>query len=309
MPNTLAHLGAQTFASRALFRQSDLRWIAVGCVVPDVPWILLRAVRATGAGFDPYDLRLYAIVQSSLLLAAVACAALAALSRTPWRVLALLLVNVVLHLALDALELKWGNGVVVEAPFGWTVRSLDLLAPESPVILGLSLLGLAVLIAAARRAPAGEPSWARWPRRPALVAALLALYLATPLAFLDAAEAAGAHHIDVLRPPAPRAGKAVALYGVALREDASGARSVRTFAGEALRVEGLAAAAEPGVVSLRGRFVDEQTVRVEALHRHWPRIREAASLLGLGGVAWLLLRGGATPGAPGRRSRSSPAGD
>lgn len=309
MPNTLAHLGAQTFASRALFRQSDLRWIALGCVVPDVPWILLRAVRATGAGFDPYDLRLYAIVQSSLLLSAVACAALAALSRTPWRVLGLLLVNVVLHLALDALELKWGNGVVLGAPFGWTVHSLDLVVPESPVVLGLSLLGLAVLLAAARRAPTSVPAGLRRPRRPALATALAALYLAAPLAFVDAAEAAGAHHIDVLRPPAPRVGRAVALHRVPLRLSAGGVRSVRTFAGEAIRVEGLAAAAEPGVVSLRGRFADAETLHVDALHRHWPRIRESASLLGLAGVVWLLLRGAGPPGLPGRRSRSSPGGN
>ena len=66
MPNTLAHLGVQSLATRALIRDSDLKWIYLGCIVPDLPWTLNRLVKTTVPSVDLYDLRLYVIVQASL---------------------------------------------------------------------------------------------------------------------------------------------------------------------------------------------------------------------------------------------------
>jgi len=40
MPNTFVHLGIQTLGSKALLKGSDFKWIAVGCIIPDLPWIL-----------------------------------------------------------------------------------------------------------------------------------------------------------------------------------------------------------------------------------------------------------------------------
>jgi len=42
-------------------------------------------------------------------------------------------------------------------------------------------------------------------------------------------------------------------------------------------------------VSLRGRFIDRQTVQVEAIHVHAPLLRDASSYLGLALVflAWV----------------------
>ncbi len=39
MPNTLAHLAVQGLATRALLPRSDLKWIALGCVLPDLPFV------------------------------------------------------------------------------------------------------------------------------------------------------------------------------------------------------------------------------------------------------------------------------
>ncbi len=87
MPNTLAHLFVQGVATRSLLRGADLRWICLGCVIPDLPWILQRVVwRLNLAVLSPYDLRLYVIVQSSLIACLVLCGAFAMLSVEPRRV-------------------------------------------------------------------------------------------------------------------------------------------------------------------------------------------------------------------------------
>ena len=54
MPNTLAHLGVQALVTRTLLPRAELRWIALGCVIPDLPWIAQRALRTLfdGVYFD-----------------------------------------------------------------------------------------------------------------------------------------------------------------------------------------------------------------------------------------------------------------
>ena len=75
MPNTLAHLGIQGVATRAFIRTADVKWIFLGAVIPDIPWILQRLVRGTLPGVDLYELRLYATVQASLAVCLLAAAA------------------------------------------------------------------------------------------------------------------------------------------------------------------------------------------------------------------------------------------
>nr|MBS0019700.1 hypothetical protein [Gammaproteobacteria bacterium] len=121
MPNTIAHFGLQGAASRLLFGTVDPRWIMVGCVIPDAPWIAQRVVHAAAPGFDPYSLRLYFVAQASLLSSLVLCAACAVLTRTPRVLFFLLGFNVLAHLLLDACQTKWGNGVAIAAPISWSL--------------------------------------------------------------------------------------------------------------------------------------------------------------------------------------------
>ena len=44
VPNTLVHFAAQGAASHGLWRRLDPRWVYLGCLLPDLPWILRRAV-------------------------------------------------------------------------------------------------------------------------------------------------------------------------------------------------------------------------------------------------------------------------
>jgi len=58
MPNTLAHLAVHGFATRAVLRGADLKWVFVGCVIPDIPWIIQRVVIFADLGISLYDLRI-----------------------------------------------------------------------------------------------------------------------------------------------------------------------------------------------------------------------------------------------------------
>ena len=124
MPNTLAHLGVQLALTRCVMRQADPKWIYAGCVIPDLPWIARRILDASLSGLNAYDLRLYAIAQSSLVCSLLACGALAALSRTPLASFAVLGLGAGIHLLLDACQIKWANGVHLFAPVSWELSPI-----------------------------------------------------------------------------------------------------------------------------------------------------------------------------------------
>ena len=131
MPNTLGHLGVQGVVTRALIRDADLKWICAGVVVPDVPWILQRALRWVLPVELAVDLRLYVIVQASLAWTLVLAGALALATAAPGRVFRVLSLGAVVHLVLDAAQIHWGNGVHFLAPASWRLTRFGLFWPES----------------------------------------------------------------------------------------------------------------------------------------------------------------------------------
>ena len=61
MPNTLAHIGVQGITTKSIFKFADLKWIYVGCIIPDLPWVLQRVLKITNL-FNLYDVRDYCII-------------------------------------------------------------------------------------------------------------------------------------------------------------------------------------------------------------------------------------------------------
>ena len=288
MPNTLAHIGLNGLATRGLIRDADVKWIYLGCILPDAPWILQRAVRGLAAGVSLYELRLYAIVQGTLLLCLLLAAGLACVSTRPRRVFAILALGSFFHLLLDALETKWANGVHLFAPVSWELLNFGLFWPEDVPSLGLTGFGLLYFVYAWLRIPPA-PFDLTWPkgRTLAVGAACLAAYLSLPWALLPAVEAADNHYVGTLREVEARPGRAVEFDRNAYRHEPGGG-VLRTWAGETLALQGADLDAS-GTVSLRGRFIDRQTVQVEAVHVHAPLLRDASSYLGLALVvlAWV----------------------
>ncbi|MEL6680055.1 MAG: hypothetical protein AAFQ51_15215, partial [Pseudomonadota bacterium] len=143
MPATLGHIGVQALITRGVIRGADFKWILLGCVLPDVPWILQRLTRAGLPSVDVFDLRIYAIVQSSLVFTLILCGACALVARHPLRVFGILAVGALLHLLLDASQTKWANGVILFAPLDWRLVAFGFYWPEDVITLILLLFGLA----------------------------------------------------------------------------------------------------------------------------------------------------------------------
>ncbi|WP_017929746.1 hypothetical protein [Limimaricola hongkongensis] len=282
MPNTLAHLGVQALLTRAAIPGMDLKWVWAGCVLPDLPWILQRLVEGRIAGLSAFDLRLYAVVQSSLFVTLLAAGALALLSRWPGRTFATLALGAVLHLLLDATETKWANGVLLFAPASWELLNFGLYWPDGWTGHLLTALGAVHVAHAVWKARRHRPAPIRAPRPDRAVAAagLCAVYMLLPLAFLDRAAAQDLHHVATLRGDVARSGRAIEIdRGQVIATGAQGA-IIRPGTGPALAViaDGLDGAR---TVSLRGRFVDHDTIRATALHVHATGQRDRLTLVGL----------------------------
>ena len=302
MPNTLVHFAAQGPLSQGMFRRLDPRWIYLGCLLPDVPWILRRAVVGFGAPVDPFDLRLYTMAQASLALTLVLCAAIAVATRAPRAVFAILGVNSLLHLLLDASEIKWGNGVHLFAPFSWRMASFDLLDGEGRLVLVFTLLGAAVVtwVIVRWRPPAIglDPR----PRRLAVAAALLGVYLIAPLGFLGPIEASDSYSVKTLREVEQRPGRTVGLDRTVFYVTPTGG-SVETWNGERVPVTG-PVPDHDARVSLYGTFLEPDLLRVDRFVEHrvsrdWPSYLALVLLALLWVRPWLPVRtrwGDSNPG-------------
>ncbi|MGZ9157985.1 MAG: hypothetical protein ACXW36_03860 [Nitrospira sp.] len=280
MPNTLGHLGIQAIITRTLIKEADLKWIALGAIIPDIPWITQRLVLSAPITILAYDVRLYAIVQSSLVFSLILSAALAVVANQPTRTFAILSLGSAMHLILDAFETKWGNGVHFFAPLSWDLSNFGLFWPEDLITYLLSLSGLFYIGYAWKRLPV-IPLLIAWPplRHCLLSGVMFAVYLLLPLPLMSGPEAADNHSVKTLREVSERAGRGVKIDRPFYRKQPDENR-LRIFTGEEFKVQGL----EPpssGTLSVKGRFVNRNTIEIVDYHAHPPGLRDAASYIGL----------------------------
>ena len=280
-----------------MWRRLDPRWIYLGCLLPDLPWILRRAVVAFGVSVDPFDLRLYTMAQASLAGTLLLGGALAAATAAPRLVFATLGVNALLHLLLDATEVKWGNGVHLLAPFSWRMTTLDLVSGEGALFLVLGLAG-ALLVGWEILRPR-LPAVGFRLRAPRLAAAalLLAAYLLAPLPFLGALQASDSYSVKTLREVGERPGRRVGLDRTAFRAEAKGGGTLEIWTGERVRAVG-DVPDHDARVSVFGTFLEPDLLRVDRLVEHradrdWPSYLALALLV----LLW------ARPLLPGRSPR------
>lgn len=288
MPNTLAHLGVQGLITHTAIKDAEPKWIAFGCLIPDLPWILQRAIATLLPQVDGYELRLYAIAQASLGISLLLCGAAAFTSAAPAKVGRILAFNVLLHLLLDACQIKWASGVHLIAPLSWQLLSFGWFWPESIPTVVLTLSGLIYMIWAiplqpARvTAPYARPVW-QWVAAIGLAAA----YVLAPMGLRHGPYVHDNYYVQTLRNYPQRTGRQVEMDRRPYTPRDRGA-TVATLVDEQIRMN-----SQPlphgAVVSLRGTFIDPDTIRIDALHLHWPWFRDGASYLGiiLISVLWL----------------------
>jgi len=292
-------MGLHTLVTRGAIRGAEPAWIWVGCILPDVPWIGQRLIRALLLDLSPFDVRLYAIVQSSLLFCLVAAAGLAMLAPRPGRVLAILALGSLLHLLLDATQTKWANGVVLFAPVDWSVTNFGLYWPEDWPSLALTAWGAATAAWMLWRHPPGAgppgPPVPPGPRRPRLrVAGTLALaaYLALPLAFLGPAAADDPHYVNTLRQTGDRANRCAAFDRAQVLARPGEQPVLATWTGEFLPIIGIVPPNETMLASVKGCFETNGELAIDLLHLHPAHRRDLLSYAGLGFVSiWLVFSG------------------
>jgi hypothetical protein len=289
MPNTLVHFGVQGGLSRAAWRRLDPRWIYLACLLPDLPWIVWRVATTLAAGFlHPLDVRLYATAQASLACTALLCGAIAALTRRPGTIFAVLSLGAVAHLLLDACEIKWGNGVHLLAPWSWKLTSFAWFWPDDPLVAALSVLGLVLVAWELGRDPLPLVGLTRKPARIAAALVLLAAYATVPLGWMGAVEASGSYSLDVMRRPEQRPGQPLSLDRHGYFHAADG-NYLQLYPGERVRAVGQTLDRD-ATVSIRGVFVDATTVRIEALHEHRYLSRDIPSYAALALLVGLWAR-------------------
>lgn len=285
MPNTLVHLGVQSVSTKALFRGADFKWIALGCIIPDIPWIIKRFIIVSGIGVDQYDLTQYASVQASLLFCIVLSGSIAILCARPQRIFLLLGVNAFVHLLLDAMQIKWANGVHFFAPYSWKMTRFDLLWPEHLIIYILTALGFLTLAYFGVRDWKQQVVFRLRPVQNIIAVLLLSLYLILPFWLRSGPDSADNHFVVTLKNVKERSGKYVELDRSRYRSSDS---TVEIFSGERVAVTGKLPSRDT-LLSLKGRFTDSGTIQVTAFHSH-SRLRDMSSIIALLGIllVWMM---------------------
>lgn len=289
MPNTIAHFAVNGLVSRALISNADLKWIYLACVIPDIPWILQRIIRSLPLALDLYDIRAYCIAQSSFLSCIFLCLALSFLAKQRGKVFLILILGCVLHLLVDALQIKWANGVQMLAPFDWQLFRFDLFWPESMGTYLLTAAGLVYLIANFTKVI--QPNCHEFvvSVKSLGIATIFGLiWLALPVSFISSVYQADNHFIATLKNSDNRAGKSIEIDRNTLAHLESGSVLLTSF-GETLAVENVAAN-DGDLISIQGRFIDNNSIYVENYHVH-SKFRDYAAMFGLACVliVWLIF--------------------
>lgn len=288
MPNMLAHVGAQGILTRAILPQADLKIILLGCLLPDVPWIMARAIRMLPLNIDPYTLQLYAIAQASLFVTLIICGALAVISNHPPRVFAILGFNVILHLFLDMLQTKWANGVHFFAPFSWKILNLELFWPESLLTYFLTLLGVIYVVWMWKPAIEEPPAFSHLSSYSIILfLGLFIMYWVLPGILLDGPLRENNHYVKTLLAKHERVGQIVEIDRALYKKGEKG-DTLETFGDEEIRILN-SQRVSSSQVSVRGRFVDPQTLKVLEIHEHVRWFRDGSSYIG---ILWLILMWG-----------------
>jgi hypothetical protein len=289
MPNTLGHLGVQALLTRSAFRKSDLIWIYIGLLIPDLPWITQRTVKVFFPAADLYDVRLYCVVQASLFFSLLLSAAFALLSRDFRKVFTLLSINVFLHLILDSFETKWGNGIQLFIPFDWSIINFGFFWPESIKIYAITAIGLIYIFIKWRDALAPSVLFDFNGKKVFISTAILCIYFLIPFFLIDQAESANNHYVGTLRNTEQHTGKYFEVDRGTYVRSSEGEKIITPFKGEykiaaveipsrTLWQKGLG---EKEPISIKAKFLSEDEIAIIDYHFHSAPLRDVPSYIGL----------------------------
>lgn len=279
MPNTLCHIAIQGPISHKVFSLSSFLWILLGLVIPDLPWIWLHILQPMDI-FPIYQLRLYITAQASLLFCLFICGAIALTVNNSKKVFLILAVNCLFHLLLDSLQIKWGNGVNIIAPFDWSLYSAALVWPWNMPTQILTWLGLAYFLFYWKKAATAvrneyQLTLPKGWRLPA-TALLLAAFFFGPFLFFQSMLDDNTYNLGTFTSVDDRRGKSIGLDRAGYDADS---KEIIIFSGERFTASG-ELPTQSGKVSFKGHFLDNHSIQSEKFHVH-KGSRDPASKIGL----------------------------
>lgn len=280
MPNTLAHLGVAGVATRSVIEAADLKWIYIGAVIPDLPWIFQRLGWILFPHINLYNLRLYVIIQSTFLFGIIISLALASFSKEYLKTFLILSLGCLIHLLLDSLQKKWANGAHLFVPFNWDLFSLNLFWPESLPTYLITFFGLAYFVMMFRKGINAPLNMVTLNLKRWIIFLIISLiYFILPILILNQPLDANNHFVKTLQNKNERPGKYFEIDRRSYRFE-NGIGIIHTFAGEDIELKNLNIKT-PGTISIKARFVSENTAEVIDYHIHSVLFRDGASYSGL----------------------------
>lgn len=278
MPNTFAHFGVQGLTTRVLLKDTDPKLIYLGCLIPDIPWMVKRFILLfTFPAVNHHDLTLYVVVQASLFFCILLSFSIALFFSHFWKTFSVLGFNSLFHLVLDACETKWGNGVHFFAPLNWQMTNFGFFWPDSLLAYLFTILGVAFFTWTLRQSFTSPFGITLRPTVRVFSAMLpLIIYILLPIPLIRGPEDANNNYMKTLQLRQDRPGQYIefdrASYtylpsGGVLRSDLT----LLNVAGNSPR--------QSATVSVQGTFVSEDSIYIHEYHVHTKWFRNSASYL------------------------------
>jgi len=282
MPNTIAHFAVSGVLTRSLIKTADLKWIFLACVLPDIPWILQRIIRLLPYQVDELDMKAYSVVQASLIFCVLLSSVAALLATNKAKILFILGIGSVIHLALDATQIKWGNGVHFLAPVSWNMMNFGFFWPENIASHALTVSGVIYFLVNVKKAT--EPNSREFTIRPNTVlcsALLMLIWLVAPVYFISSVYDSNNHYLKTLKNVPQRVGKTIEFDRNTTIVSSKNERFIAVN-DELIRLYNVNTP-NGKIISVQGTFTNTHTIQVTNLHIH-SKSRDYASIVGLSGV-------------------------
>ena len=274
MPNTLAHIGLQVPLTRLGLKKAPLQWIIVGCIIPDIPWIVQRILTPLT---DPLTLRLYTVTQASLIYCLLLCLALSMLTRNSRYIFFVLAGNSLAHLLIDATQIKWGNGVNLLVPFSWYSTNFGLFWPEHISSYICTAIGFLICLFLWPKAIQNDLSLQKPTKRKAIYASIcLIFYFSSPVLLISSAYNADVHYSQSLSNTQERTGKKLEIDRAQFN---TATNTLQCYIDKNLKIANMSLM-ESATISIRGQFINNSTIELQNVHTHLA-FRDFASYAGI----------------------------
>ncbi|MCB9218722.1 MAG: hypothetical protein H6610_04585 [Ignavibacteriales bacterium] len=281
MPNTLAHIAINGFSTKKISASSSLLWIYLGCIIPDIPWIIRKIISVLSPSINGYDLQAYVIVQATLFFSIILSFSFSLFSKNILKTFLILSFGSLLHLLLDPIQIKWANGVHLFAPFSWDMTTFGIFWPESFITYLMTISGLIFFVFYWKELKIIKPNILFKKINSFLAFLIILIYFVLPLRFMNNVVKSDNHFISTLKIENERIGKYVEMdrKDVTFNEQTN-SYWIKSFNKDIIELKNIERL-NSNRISIKGRFISNNIIDVIEYHENWEAFRDGASYLGI----------------------------